>query len=231
MDKRKGNSNNDREKNFKPGDPGNPHHTNIDHSRAFYPVEMFPQFKVFEENYLEILKEYIDTINENKGEQILVPWVEKNLYQESIEDGWNVAPLMIGGNIIEKRCKKFPKLHEISKDVKGIVSISFSSLKPGTHIVPHRGYDDYSERVLRFHMGLIVPEGDLGLRVEKEIRKWTEGKSFVFDDYLIHEAWNFTNKNRVVLIIDFLREEVTRVNDDVKFIDNNFNKSIKTYIV
>jgi aspartyl/asparaginyl beta-hydroxylase (cupin superfamily) len=200
------------------------------HTRAFYPIEEFPRFKLLEENYQNILQEFLTATEDRKKrkseESLFEPWVEKNLYEESNEDGWDVAPLMIGGNTIEGRCKKFKLLHELTSQISGIVSISFSLLKPGTHIVPHKGYDDYSERVLRFHMGLIVPEGDVGIRVEKEIRKWENGKSFIFDDFLIHEAWNFSDKDRVVLIIDFLREE----QDGSAFVDRNFNNSIKTYL-
>lgn len=157
------------------------------------------------------------------------PWVEKNLYQESNEIGWDVAPLMIGGVKIPERCKKFPYLFELVGKISGIVSVSYSLLKPGTHIVPHKGYDDYSEKMFRFHMGMIIPEGDIGIRVEKDIRKWENGKSFVFDDFMIHEAWNFTCKNRLVLIIDFLKDE-NRLPDSIKFVDANFNKSIKGYL-
>lgn len=199
------------------------------HKRSFYKIDDFPQFKILEENYLKILNEFLSVTEERRKKKIedglFQPWVEKNLYEESNEEGWDVAPLMIGGNIIEERCKKFPILHEFTSKINGIVSISFSLLKPGTHIVPHKGYDDYSERVLRFHMGLIVPDGDVGIRVERDIKKWEEGKSFIFDDFLIHEAWNFTEKDRVVLIIDFLKEE----SDGAVFVDRNFNNSIKNY--
>ncbi len=157
------------------------------------------------------------------------PWVEKNLYQESNEEGWDVAPLMIGGEKIPERWGKFPFLASLVSQISGVVSVSFSLLKPGTHIVPHKGYDDYSEKMYRYHMGLIVPEGDIGIRVEKEISKWGIGKSFVFDDFMIHEAWNFTAKNRIVLIIDFLKDE-SKIPEGIKFFDANFNKSVQGYL-
>lgn len=167
--------------------------------------------------------------NKNSNSKTFEPWVEKNLYQESNELGWDVAPLMIGGVKIPERCKKFPFLFELVGKISGVISVSYSLLKPGTHIVPHKGYDDYSEKMYRFHMGMIIPEGDIGIRVEKDIRKWENGKSFVFDDFMIHEAWNFTFKNRLVLIIDFLKDE-TKLPDSIKFVDANFNKSVKGYL-
>lgn len=200
--------------------------------KPFYNVDEFPKFKILEENYSEILNEFLSVMQEERKKKnqsndpnVFEPWIEKNLYQESNEEGWDVAPLMIGGNRIEERCVKFPKLSELTEQITGIMSISFSLLKPGTHIVPHKGYDDYSEKVLRFHMGLIIPEGDIAIRVDKEIRKWDNGKSWIFDDFLVHEAWNFSEQDRVVLIIDFLRHE----QNNVVFRDTNFNNSIKNY--
>ena len=180
-------------------------------------------FDDYEENEEKIKKNKKE--NESKTFE---PWVEKNLYQESNEIGWDVAPLMIGGVRIPERCKKFPFLFELVGKISGVISVSYSLLKPGTHIVPHKGYDDYSEKMYRFHMGMIIPEGDIGIRVEKDIRKWKNAKSFVFDDFMIHEAWNFTCQNRLVLIIDFLKDE-NKLPDSIKFVDKNFNNSVKTY--
>ena len=56
------------------------------------------------------------------------------------------------------------------------------------------------------HLGLIIPEGDLGLRSLEETRGWEEGGVFIFDDRLEHEAWNRTEEDRVVLLIDFVPE-------------------------
>jgi beta-hydroxylase len=191
----------------------------------FLTIDKFPQFKILEENYEILLEELKSVINE-KNKKMFEPWVEKNLYQESNENGWDIAPLMIGGVKIEERIIKFPKLFSLINTIQGIMSVSYSLLKPGTHIVPHKGYDDYSQKVLRFHMGMIVPEGDVAIRVEKDTMKWSEGKSFIFDDYMVHEAWNFTNENRIVLIIDFLKAEY--MNNEV-FMDANFTKATTTY--
>ena len=41
--------------------------------------------------------------------------------------------------------------------------------------------------------------------VDGQTRHWTEGKSLVFDDTFQHEAWNKTQKDRVVLFMDFVK--------------------------
>jgi beta-hydroxylase len=37
------------------------------------------------------------------------------------------------------------------------------------------------------------------------VRSWEEGKSLVFDDSHLHEAWNDSDSYRVVLFVDLLR--------------------------
>jgi beta-hydroxylase len=37
------------------------------------------------------------------------------------------------------------------------------------------------------------------------VRHWEEGKSLVFDDTYVHDAWNKTQRTRVVLFMDILR--------------------------
>ena len=82
-----------------------------------------------------------------------------------------------------------------------------SYYEPGKHLPPHRG--PYNG-VLRFHLGLIVPpEPDkIGIRVSDQLCHWEEGKALIFDDAYEHEAWNHSDKVRVVLFVDF--EKPTR---------------------
>lgn len=51
------------------------------------------------------------------------------------------------------------------------------------------------------HLPLIVPDG-CAFRVGGETRQWKEGEAFAFDDTIEHEAWNRSEKPRVVLIFD-----------------------------
>jgi hypothetical protein len=61
--------------------------------------------------------------------------------------------------------------------------------------------------VLRYHLGLIVPEDaeSCRIRVGDDFRHWEEGKSLIFDDTFNHEVWNDTDETRVVLFVDVLR--------------------------
>ena len=88
-----------------------------------------------------------------------------------------------------------------------MVTAGFSSMAANTHITPHRGYTD---DVLRCHLGLVTPE-NCALRVSNQIRTWTPGSCFVFDDTQEHEAWNRSNATRIVLLLDFKRDESTDI--------------------
>lgn len=193
----------------------------------FYDNKDFPQLKILNANYRSIRDELVGIINDEleSNSNFFEPWIEFDLYNESNPNGWDIAPLMISGEYIEKNCKKAKFLNELIRQIPGLMSASFSLLKPNTHIVPHQGYDEYSEQVLRYHLGLIIPKGDIGIRVGPEVRTWKEGESFIFDDFMIHEAWNFSSENRYVLICDFKQDD-----RNVKINDKNFNKSISSYI-
>ena len=45
----------------------------------------------------------------------------------------------------------------------------------------------------------------IAIRVGEEICHWEEGRALIFDDAHEHEAWNRTDKTRVILFADFVR--------------------------
>ena len=83
-------------------------------------------------------------------------------------------------------------------------TVMFSLLRPGARIAPHTG--THNTRLI-CHLPLIVPP-DCGFRVGSEVRQWEEGKLLIFDDTIEHEAWNDSDRDRVVLIFDIWRPEL-----------------------
>lgn len=84
-------------------------------------------------------------------------------------------------------------------------TVMFSLLRPGARIAPHTGM--FNTRLI-CHLPLIVPPG-CGFRVGNETREWEEGKLIIFDDTIEHEAWNGSDSDRVVLIFDVWRPELS----------------------
>jgi hypothetical protein len=96
---------------------------------------------------------------------------------------------------------------ESVRDEMGLISVFFSSIKPDAKFLLHFNHDPY---LYRAHLGLTIPPGDMGLKVCDTVVKWKEGKVFVFDTTNPHMAWNFSNQERTVLIVDFYRPECDR---------------------
>ena len=84
-------------------------------------------------------------------------------------------------------------------------SILFSLLKPGARIPPHNGLVNTRSIC---HLPLIVP-GQCTFRVGNSVRDWAEGRAWLFDDTIEHEAWNRTDQTRVILLFDVWRPELS----------------------
>lgn len=115
------------------------------------------------------------------------------------ERGWRAYALH-GEGAPPEHARACPRTLEACLTVPGLVNASFSRLLPRTHLEPHRGE---LEGVLRCHLALRVPPGDLGLRFADETRGWTTGRCLVFDDSHEHEAWNRGAGPRDVLLLTF----------------------------
>jgi beta-hydroxylase len=122
----------------------------------------------------------------------------------SRDDGWKTYFFYAYGVKAIGNCRRCPETARLLRSMPGMKTAFFSILAPGKHLPPHRG--PY-KGVLRLHLGLLIPEPaeKCGIRVGTETRHWQEGKVIVFDDTFDHEAWNDTDKTRVVLFVDIMR--------------------------
>jgi aspartate beta-hydroxylase len=124
---------------------------------------------------------------------------------------WSMIPLIRNGRVVEEFASSCPRTMQLAKglDLPDIPLISpslyFSVLEPGSRIEPHIGITN--ARIIA-HFPLIVPE-NCGFRVGGELRGWETGKALIFDDMTTHEAWNDSDRIRVVLIADLWRPELT----------------------
>jgi aspartyl/asparaginyl beta-hydroxylase (cupin superfamily) len=84
-------------------------------------------------------------------------------------------------------------------------SVLFSQLRPGARIPPHSGL--VNTRLI-CHLPLIVPPG-CGLRVGNDTRTPVEGRAWAFDDTIEHEAWNESDRTRVILLFEVWRPELS----------------------
>eukprot|EP01126_Amoeba_proteus_P034849 TRINITY_DN3493_c0_g1_i1.p1 TRINITY_DN3493_c0_g1~~TRINITY_DN3493_c0_g1_i1.p1 ORF type:complete len:260 (+),score=50.37 TRINITY_DN3493_c0_g1_i1:602-1381(+) len=172
-----------------------------DHYKAvgkpWYDPNEFPFLKILEDNF-DVIKE--EALMLRNHENKLVPWPEKFL----AKNGWDVFGLYAFENRLDKLCDLCPKTTKMLESIPGLQTALFSCLRPRAHIKPHIGYYMYSEKILRVHLGVIVPEG-CKIKINGTEHAWEEGKLMVFDDTFRHEAWNPSyDTTRVVLMFDIL---------------------------
>jgi aspartyl/asparaginyl beta-hydroxylase (cupin superfamily) len=117
---------------------------------------------------------------------------------------WSALHLWRDGERIDEACARAPRTAAFVEQlplahVPGRApTVFFSILQAGRHIPPHTGVTNTRTII---HLPLIVPP-DCAFRVGGETREWREGEAFAFDDTIEHEAWNRSDRDRAVLILD-----------------------------
>jgi aspartyl/asparaginyl beta-hydroxylase (cupin superfamily) len=123
---------------------------------------------------------------------------------------WSAYHLLKGGVVVEGHAEQFPmtlealQLVPLTRIAGRAPMALFSLLKPGAHIRPHHGSFNFR---LICHLPLIVPP-DCALRVGNQQRPWREGELLIFDDSMEHEAWNRSDRQRVILLFEIWRPEI-----------------------
>jgi len=102
----------------------------------------------------------------------------------------------------EENCARCPQTMALLKEVPGLVVAFFSIMEPGTQVPPHRGV---TKAWYNCHLGLVVPEGRVGIEIAGHPVGWREGEWLVFDETNRHRVWNETDRSRVVLFLQVRR--------------------------
>jgi aspartyl/asparaginyl beta-hydroxylase (cupin superfamily) len=166
-----------------------------------YDNKLFPWVAGIERNWTTIRGE-LDRVLVRRDELPNIQDITVDARAITKDAGWKIFLLLAYGIKSEPNIALCSETWRIVQEIPGLKTAMFSVFQPGKHLPPHRG--PYNG-VLRLHLGLLVPEhdGNLGIRVGSEQRTWDEGSVLIFDDAYEHEAWNETDKPRVVLFVDF----------------------------
>jgi tetratricopeptide (TPR) repeat protein len=181
----------------------------------FYERAAFPWFEDVEAATDDIRAELLAVMREPEA---FTPYVTGHANRPRSDQmgllnnpAWSAFYLWKNGDVVPENAARCPKtLHALRNAPLAQVryrspSILFSLLKPGAHIPPHNGLINTR---LVCHLPVIVP-GRCRFRVGNEERDWTEGKAWAFDDTIEHEAWNRSDRTRVILLFDVWRPELS----------------------
>lgn len=168
---------------------------------CFYSTEDVDGVSLLEQGSEIIHKELVENLSD--GEKSKACFQKFALKRQ---EGWRQIELKIYGVEYGRRAKLFPKTMEILSRIDGLATAYFSHLSPKTRIPAHVGECDAYYRI---HLGLKIPATlpDCGVEVAGQQRSWQEGKCIAFNDIYFHSAWNDTDEERIVLIVDILRPE------------------------
>lgn len=181
----------------------------------FYERSSFPWLDALEAATGDIRTELIEVM---KHDGAFSPYVEgkadrppMDMHGMQNNPDWSAFYLWKDGEIVPENAGRCPKTVAAMKNIpltqikNRTPSVLFSLLRPGAHIPAHHGFINVR---LICHLPLIVP-GNCSFRVGNDVRNWQEGKAWVFDDTMEHEAWNRSDKTRVILLFDIWRPELS----------------------
>ena len=96
-----------------------------------------------------------------------------------------------------------PQTVALLNSIPGIKAAMFAELPPGGKLNRHR---DPFAGSLRYHLGLATPNDDrCYIEVDGERHSWRDGVGVVFDETYVHEAYNHSDANRIILFCDVER--------------------------
>lgn len=176
---------------------------------TFYDDALFPWMRELESRTEAIKTELQDMIARRSEE--FVPYIQYkpgepvNQWDKlNHSRNWSGFHLYAHGEPVHEHLSQCPRTAEalalVDKvDIPGLCpNAMFSALASGAHIPPHTG--ETNARLVA-HLPLVVPE-NCSYRVGFDWRQWREGKCWVFDDTLEHEARNDSDQLRVILMFD-----------------------------
>jgi len=185
----------------------------------YYEREQFDWIEAFEAQTAAIRSELDAVMQYSSDQSRFSPYLkssDSHLGQENAgledNDSWSALFLWNFGKLETENAVLFPNAIKALEQapmphIKSQAPVAlFSKLKGGTRIPAHYGL--LNTRLI-CHLPLIIPKDCGGLRVGNETRSWQEGKMLIFDDSMEHEAWNSSEEERVVLLFEIWRPEIS----------------------
>lgn len=176
---------------------------------TFYDDSLFPWMSELE-SYTDAIKSELQNLLASRGDEF-VPYIQYrpgdpvNQWDKlNHSRNWSGFHLYAHGKPVHEHLAQCPRTAEALALVDTVTipglcpNAMFSALAPGAHIPPHTG--ETNARLVA-HLPLVVPE-KCRYRVGHDWRQWREGKCWVFDDTIEHEARNDSAETRVILMFD-----------------------------
>lgn len=184
----------------------------------WYERSLFPWYEALESGWEAVRDEMLAVLAEDSGFEPFLGHFDSNQLDGYLDNTkgppvWNAFFFYRHGerkDANHARCPRTSALLDaapLCRIPEHAPEVCFSVLTPGSHILPHHGVTNTR---LVTHLALVVPD-DCAISVAGETRTWEEGRCFSFDDTFEHEAWNRSDRTRVVTLMDVWNPNLTDV--------------------
>ena len=192
---------------------------NEQNNKCLISLDKYPELKILEENKEIIINDLNKTLKKNwinyesihtddldyfsqvREKDVFKRFekLETKLNDNSKKPSWKTQ-VLIFNHKRTKYSKGLENTINILKKIPGIKHAGFSCFEPGAISNYHidNNLDTY-----RYHLPLIIPNGDCKLKICNKEYKFD--KPLIFDDSCKHQVWNKTNFNRIIMIVDIYR--------------------------
>jgi aspartate beta-hydroxylase len=188
---------------------------------TYFARELFPWYALLEDNFAAILEELLAVLGSQTGLEPFLKFHSREDVQHYlggvVDPTWDAFFFYRHGERYDANCERCPRTAAVLDALPTLVHIRdhapeacFSVLTPGTHILKHRGVTNTR---LVTHLPLVVPE-NCALSVGGELHAWQEGRCITFDDTFEHEAWNRSDRTRVVMLLDVWNPHLSKAECD-----------------
>jgi len=154
---------------------------------GFIPRSLYPDLVKLNNNHS---KKLINDFQNNGGDKVFrkIPKKGNVKYIHLIKNGSK-----------QPESANYPIIYKLIKNIKNLENASIACLNKKSKTKVHNKFD---KNLFRAHIPLQIPDGKCGICVEKQCRSWKKKDFLLIDENLMHQVWNNSDENRVVLLLD-----------------------------
>lgn len=167
----------------------------------YIPNETMPELKLLEDNWETIRDEALHLASLR---EIKAPELHNDIgFNSFFKYGWKRFYLKWYDAKHPSAVALCPKTVALLNQIPSVKAAMFAELPPGGQLNPHR---DPFAGSLRYHLGLATPNDDrCYIDVDGIRHSWRDGQGVIFDETYVHDAYNKSEQNRIILFCDVER--------------------------
>jgi aspartyl/asparaginyl beta-hydroxylase (cupin superfamily) len=169
----------------------------------FYNPEDYDWVKYIESQFPEIKEEITNFFSSGNSLKGISGSMPPNV---SRQGSWKNVYFMNFLWIKPEGCQLFPKTWNRLKQIPNLTFAAVAVLEHNSTVLPHCSESNIN---MRCHMGIEIPGRlpECGIMVNEEKKSWNEGKVLIFSDCHKHTVWNLTDKRRIILAFDVIKDD------------------------